>query len=54
MRAVISGVDFPEMRFGSGALRDRYIVSREVVNFAGEPITAAAADDEATAQEAIG
>ena len=53
VRAVITGVDFPEVRFGSGALRDRYIMPREVVNFVGEPIAAVAADDEATAQEAV-
>ena len=53
VRAVITGVDFPDVRFGSGALRDRYIMPREVVNFIGEPIAAVAADDEATAQDAI-
>ena len=53
VRAVITGADFPDVRFGSGALRDRYIMPREVVNFIGEPIAAVAADDEATAQEAI-
>ena len=53
VRAVITGTDFPDVRFGSGALRDRYIMPREVVNFIGEPIAAVAADDEATAQEAL-
>ena len=53
VRCVITGTDFPEVRFGSGALRDRYVMPREVVNFVGEPIVAVAADDEATAQEAI-
>ncbi len=53
VRAVITGLDFPDVRFGSGALRDRYIMPREIVNFVGEPIAAVAADDEATAQEAI-
>lgn len=53
VRAVITGTDFPDVRFGSGALRDRYIMPREVVNFIGEPIAAVAADDEAAAQEAI-
>ena len=32
VRAVITGVDFPEVRYGSGALRDRYVMPREVVN----------------------
>ncbi len=53
VRCVITGTDFPDIRFGSGALRDRYIMPREVVNFVGEPIAAVAADDEATALEAI-
>ena len=53
VKCVIIGTDFPDIRFGSGALRDRYIMPREVVNFVGEPIAAVAADDEATAQEAI-
>ena len=53
VRAVITGADFPDVRFGSGALRDRYIMPRSVVNFIGEPIAAVAADDEATAEEAI-
>lgn len=53
VRSVITGTDFPDIRYGSGALRDRYVMPREVVNFVGEPIVAVAADDEATAQEAI-
>ncbi len=53
VRCVITGTDFPDIRYGSGALRDRYVMPREVVNFVGEPIVAVAADDEATAQEAI-
>ena len=53
VRCVTTGTDFPDIRYGSGALRDRYVMPREVVNFVGEPIVAVAADDEATAQEAI-
>ncbi|MDE2787903.1 MAG: xanthine dehydrogenase family protein molybdopterin-binding subunit [Chloroflexota bacterium] len=53
VRCVVTGTDFPNIRYGSGALRDRYVMPREVVNFVGEPIAAVAADDEATAQEAI-
>ena len=53
VRYVITGTDFPDIRYGSGALRDRYVMPREVVNFVGEPIAAVAADDEAAAQEAI-
>ena len=53
VRCVITGADFPDVRFGSGALRDRYVMPRDTVNFVGEPIAAVAAVDEATAQEAI-
>ena len=53
VRAIITGSDFPDVRYGSGALRDRYVMPREVVNYVGEPIAAVAADDEATAQEAV-
>ncbi len=53
VRCIITGIDFPDIRYGSGALRDRYVMPREVVNFVGEPIAAVAADDEATALEAI-
>ena len=53
VRCIVTGTDFPDIRYGSGALRDRYVMPREVVNFVGEPIAAVAADDEATAQEAI-
>ena len=54
VRAVITGVDFPEIRFGSGALKDRYIMARDKVYYIGEPVAAVAAEDEITAQEAIG
>ena len=53
VRCVITGTDFPDIRYGSGALRDRYIMPRDVVNFVGEPVAAVAADDEVTAQEAV-
>ena len=54
VRAVITGKDFPEIRFGSGALKDRYIMARDTVYYIGEPVAAVAADDELTAQEAVG
>ena len=54
VRAVITGYDFPEIRFGSGALKDRYIMARDIVYYIGEPVAAVAAEDEITAQEAIG
>lgn len=54
VRAVVTGRDFPEIRFGSGALKDRYIMARDTVYYIGEPVAAVAAEDEITAQEAIG
>ncbi|MYC31436.1 MAG: xanthine dehydrogenase family protein molybdopterin-binding subunit [Chloroflexi bacterium] len=54
VRAVITGYDFPQIRFGSGALKDRYIMARDIVYYIGEPVAAVAAEDEITAQEAIG
>lgn len=54
VRAVITGEDFPEIRFGSGALKDRYILARDKVCYVGEPVAAVAAEDEITAQEAVG
>jgi len=53
VRAVITGRDFPEVHFGSGALKDRYIMARDEVFYIGEPVAAVAADDEMTAQEAL-
>ncbi len=53
VRAVITGRDFPDIQFGSGALKDRYIMARDEVYYIGEPIAAVAADDEVTAQEAV-
>ena len=53
VRAVITGKDFPDVHYGSGALKDRYIMARDEVFYIGEPIAAVAADDEMTAQEAL-
>ena len=53
VRAVITGNDFPDVRFGSGGLKDRHIMARDEVFYVGEPIAAVAADDEITAQEAV-
>ena len=52
VRAVITGRDFPQVYFGSGALKDRYVMARDEVFYIGEPVAAVAADDEMTAQEA--
>ncbi|MBM3942255.1 MAG: xanthine dehydrogenase family protein molybdopterin-binding subunit [SAR202 cluster bacterium] len=53
VRAVITGKDFPNTHFGSGGLKDRYIMARDEVYYIGEPVAAVAADDEMTAQEAL-
>ena len=53
VRAIITGKDFPDIPYGSGALKDRYIMARNEVYYIGEPIAAVAADDEVTAQEAV-
>ena len=53
VHAVITGKDFPDVYFGSGAVRDRRIMAREEVFYIGEPVAAVAADDEITALEAL-
>ena len=53
VRCVITGKDFPDVYFGSGALMDRRIMARDEVFYIGEPVAAVAADDETIAQEAV-
>jgi len=53
VRAVISGKDIPNMRFGSGAVKDRRVFALEKVRFVGEPMAAVAAVDEIAALEAL-
>ena len=53
VRAVITGKDFPDVFFGSGALRDRRVMARDEVFYIGEPVAAVAAEDEVTALEAL-
>ena len=53
VRAVISGKDIPNMRFGSGAVKDRRVFALEKVRFVGEPLAAVAAVDEIAALEAL-
>ena len=54
VRCVITGKDYPDARFGSGALKDRRIMATDEVFYIGEPVAAVAADDEVTAVEALG
>ena len=53
VRGVITGKEFPDVFFGSGALRDRRVMARDEVFYVGEPVAAVAADDEITAVEAL-
>ena len=53
VRAIVTGKDFPDVYFGSGAVRDRRVMARDEVFYIGEPVAAVAADDELTAQEAL-
>ena len=53
VRAVITGADFPDTYFGSGAVKDRRIMARDEVFYIGEPVAAVAADDELSAAEAV-
>ena len=53
VRGVITGKDFPDVFFGSGALRDRRVMARDEVFYVGEPVAAVAAEDEMTAVEAL-
>ena len=46
VRAIITGKDFPDIFFGSGAVKDRRIMARDEVFYIGEPVAAVAADDE--------
>ena len=53
VRAVITGKDIPNLRFGSGAVKDRRVFALEKVRFIGEPLAAVAAVDEIAALEAL-
>ena len=53
VHTIITGKDFPDVRFGSGAVQDRRVMARAEVFYVGEPVAAVAADDEMTAQEAL-
>lgn len=53
VRAVITGQEVPDVRFGNGAVKDRRIFARDKVRYIGEPVAAVAAVDEMTALEAL-
>jgi xanthine dehydrogenase molybdenum-binding subunit len=53
VRAVITGKDVPDVRFGSGAVKDRRVFALEKVRYMGEPLAAVAAVDELAALEAL-
>jgi CO/xanthine dehydrogenase Mo-binding subunit len=54
VRAVLTSGDFPAGTVYGHAIKDRPVVAVDRVRFAGEPVAAVAADDEATADHAIG
>jgi xanthine dehydrogenase molybdenum-binding subunit len=53
VRAVITGKDIPDIRFGSGVVKDRRVFALEKVRHIGEPVAAVAAVDEIAALEAL-
>jgi xanthine dehydrogenase molybdenum-binding subunit len=53
VRAIITGKDVPDVRFGSGAVKDRRVFALDKVRYVGEPLAAVAAVDEIAAVEAL-
>ncbi|MDP2743888.1 MAG: xanthine dehydrogenase family protein molybdopterin-binding subunit, partial [Dehalococcoidia bacterium] len=51
VRTVITGKDVPSEKVGM--IRDRYVLARDVVRFAGDPVAAVAADTVEIAEEAM-
>lgn len=52
VRCVITGKDVPEKRFGA-SVYDQHIMARDVVRYIGDPVAAIAADNIATAENAL-
>ena len=40
VRAIITGKDIPDVRFGSGAVKDRRVFALDKVRYVGEPLAA--------------
>src|SRR5919106_1816862 len=53
VRAVITGQEIPDVRFGSGAVKDRRVFALEKVRYVGEPLAAVAAVDGIAALEGL-
>jgi CO/xanthine dehydrogenase Mo-binding subunit len=53
VRAVLTATDVPDVRFGSGAIKDRRVFALDKVRYVGEPLAAVAAVDEIAALEAL-
>jgi len=53
VKAVLTGSDAPATPWGGGHLKERYILAKEVVRFAGEEVAAVAAVSEAIARDAL-
>src|SRR2546428_3712750 len=52
VRAVLTGRDVPDARFGNGAVKDKRILALDKVRYIGDPVAAVAAVDEVPALEA--
>ncbi len=52
VKAIIVGKELPDVRFGS-AIRERYVLARDVVRYVGEPLAAVAATEPSIAEEAV-
>ncbi|HWK59981.1 MAG TPA: xanthine dehydrogenase family protein molybdopterin-binding subunit [Eoetvoesiella sp.] len=53
VRAVLTGDDAPNTLWGGGPVKDRYILAKKVVRFAGEEVVAVAAISEDIARDAL-
>ena len=53
VKAVLTGHDAPNTLWGGGHLKERYILAKEVVRFAGEEVAAVAAVSEDIARDAV-
>lgn len=53
VKAVLTGQDAPSTPWGGGHIKERYILAKDVVRFAGEEVAAVAAVSEAVAREAL-
>lgn len=53
VRAVLTGADAPATPWGGGPIKERYVLAKDVVRFAGEEVAAVAAVSEDVARDAL-